>query len=304
MADLESNNTKNSNTRTLRQPGKKNSGCGGCLLFIIIFLAALGGLYYFWKTKNPDATLPGAEILSTLKFPGLGGANNETPNEANPNTGNFSQNEPIQFQGNKNPGNRKQNNGQAKQATGEVNSNLSSPNSRNSKYINQANNDPEAVPSGYPFNAPLQNRTANNQQNASAKSSSYIYDLGFKNLIPSKHAIPVSIDSLILDSRSMVPTNPNSRASLAVHPNKIITMESPIYSADEAIDEYSQKLAKLGFSRVSIPINDYNKGGTTVLQSYNKKGQQILMSFKPTKDLTRTSWKFEIYFDKVMENKY
>lgn len=282
--------TQNQNSRTIKPNAKKPSGCG-CIVFFIILLAVLGGLFYLWQSKQLNQ-----DFLSTLKLPQLGDFTNKDQNNGVnlSSSGGFSQTEPIQMAS---PNNTSTN---SKDPTNASYKNGKQSNVTSQESLNQANNplvrSNNKVPSGYPFVEPniqpvVRPITNNSSANISKENISREIaneKISYKNFLPQKVIEEGSLESYIQTK------NPQEN-SLAVRPKQIILFKSTFYTLNEAFMEFTNKLKKLGFTTISVPINDYKKGGATVIESKDQYGKQIYISFKPMNEMTKTAWRIEIY---------
>ncbi|MDX1920350.1 MAG: hypothetical protein SFU25_06400, partial [Candidatus Caenarcaniphilales bacterium] len=132
------------------------------------------------------------------------------------------------------------------------------------------------------FNKPS---TSPNHLSVQGNQDGKIY---YKNFLPEKKLSTGSLESLVLAGQPQEHT-------LAVKPRQIIVFQSDFYTLNEALNEFTNKLRQLGFDRISVPINDYKRGGATVIQALNNQGRQIYVSFKTAKEMKRTGWRIEIY---------
>jgi hypothetical protein len=97
--------------------------------------------------------------------------------------------------------------------------------------------------------------------------------ISYTSLLPSLGVKPGSIESLIA-----TPGAPENE--LAIRPNQVVTFETSYFKKADAIKFITNKLISLGFTRVQTPIDDYERGGTTVIEGADSMGNQMFFSFK------------------------
>jgi hypothetical protein len=323
-------NTKNTGARTIRQPAKGSAGCGGCLVFLLLFALVLAGLFYFWKQKNPDS-----DLLTTLKLPQLSGvfggnSSSNDSNQADPNSATLSQTEPIQYQsGPTVPPNTTPSRGTARHAApnplpgkgqprafgrgrmpnwnGYGPSQQMAPHHPNpymapghAGYGQAPVPSSDIVPSGYPYIASSRSNQVpvipSHQANPvmvmppALPKAKHSAELNHRALMPYKKATPGTLESLLLDPST---ENPNVQG---LQPNRIVVLQSEYYSLDEAMNEYLARLKKLGYTQIHIPLDNYEKGGATSIHAVNRLGKRLQISFKPIGERFKTKWKFEIFY--------
>lgn len=251
---------QNPNNTQLRAQGRKGNPLGA--LFTLIFLGASGyGLFYLWQHKD---NLSNVSFLSSLNLPGsnnaatLSPSGNQVPNYNDPNAGgNFSQTQPIEMQQNAQPTKRK------------------------TRKVSTKNDQ---------VNSAAQNLSSAGQvaETSSLLNSANGY-IASKNLTPKEGLVEGTVDSLIAYEGN------RQNSHLASKPDQIVTFKTNFYSREKALEFAANKLASLGFAKISIPVDDYLRGGATVVEGIDKFGNQFFMSFKPIKEGALTAWKAEIY---------
>ncbi len=258
----------NANGNNQQQPRtvKKSGNPLGCLLTLLLLLGAGAGLYYLWQNKQGGE---GAGFMSSLNLPGLNNSqNNAGSSNPSSNDGGFSQTAPINYQQGQNAGTNSSNN-----------SRRSSGNKTANKATKKTAN-PNLVPSGYPLVAPP------NPLPAEQPSNNKLIDSQI--MIPKVGLVPGSFESLIAYPEA----NGNP---LAVKPSQIITFQTNYYNKVQALSYATQKLKASHFGAVQIQIDDYERGGSTVIEGRDNKGNQALISFKPVPEFHGTAWKIEAY---------
>jgi hypothetical protein len=246
----------NNNTQTRLTPNKRGNPLG-CLFTLLLIAAVAGGLYWLWKNKDTASGL-----VSSLNLPGLNTNGMATPQQPSNQPG-FSQNQPFNFPQNQGNPNR-QTPGASSQKNTKTNKQDLKPNSK--------------VQSGYPMVVSSSSTVKGN----GPKLFSY------KNVVPSEGLLPETVESLIA-----YPGETGNK--LASKPDQIILFQTTNYERNKALIFATKRLSDLGFNKIQIPIDDYQRGGSTVIEATSKNGSQAFFAFKPTKENSLTSWKLELY---------
>lgn len=299
---------KNAQSRT-SPPRKRGKGSGS--LIVLILLALMGvGVFFFFKSReaeiannNTDANaqLPELPPLSSLNLPQPKPAEENKPIEAkkdNPSEQNasspentLSQTQPF---------------------------NYSQPLTEPTKAPEPAKVS-EPIKTPKPLTKPIENKPKpiqanqktkpaqiNNYQSSKPKPSTFILvKSGYSNLRAESFAPSKKINAnLIVPKQGLIPNSiasfiayPEAHA-LAVKPDQIITFQTKLLPKSEAINYATSRLNSLGFNKIKIPIDDYARGGSTVIEAINERNnQQAYFSFKPFYQSAQgtTAWKLELY---------
>jgi hypothetical protein len=291
-------------SRTSRAPSAKGGRKPlGCLFPLIILVAACAGLFWFWKNKQGDGN---NDFLTSLKLPTF---NRDTQNSQPAQDQGFSQTQPFN-QPQRPPANNK---GQRQTQTKGNPLKRQIANSKKS----------QRVPSGYPVvaagkqlvhsqhalhspqTAQLEHRAqphaqyqrasyrpTQHQQTRAARKQTVQPQQSANKLVNYQWFVPSGIIKGTLQSLIAYQGKANKLAS---RPDQIITFNTQYYGSDDAIDFATKRLAAVGYKVVELPIDDYDRGGSTVIEALDAKNNQIFLSIKPKLEARQTAWKVEVY---------
>ncbi|MDJ0626476.1 MAG: hypothetical protein QNJ31_08960 [Candidatus Caenarcaniphilales bacterium] len=305
--------------RTIKKKPKSGFGCGCFLLLILILISLVGSGYYLWKNGQLNSG-----ILSSLKLQNIpvidsNQSNNDDYYQIDTNSDGLSQTEPfkeIKDNSRNSEGYPQETKAQRrsinsqKKINREENRNVSNE-EKKGPFVTYKSNDGKTYIRRARRTSPRRERvthrshkinyykakTRQTHQKARKKLKqrknrkvNYNKVFDYKDLVPNKGVIVGSLESLIKRQTSK-PATYQKR----VKPSQIIVFQSKYYEYEEALNEYAQKLTKLGFNKISIPINKYNQEGNTVFYSFDKRGRKVLISFQASTNRNYTSWRIEAY---------
>jgi hypothetical protein len=259
---------QNTNPQNLR-PQKRKNPLGVFFVLLLLGLVVLG-VYYFWQQKQNGGNM--GDFLSSLKLPQMGGSNSTTNVEldGNPQQQTFTQQQPFnppQQRPRRAKGNIQQHN-EPKHLIGRQDLATQQP------YA------PRGVESGYPYNQPQ-------IDNQAPRGKDFIAS---KNFIPKDDFVSGSLDSFIAYNGTL------PQDKMAPKPDQIISFKTKAIAREKALLFTNAKLNSLGFTDLTVPIDDYNKGGKTIIAGKNAvDGRKIYLGFKKNFEKEQTEWKIEIY---------
>ncbi len=311
-------------------PTRKGKGKGPLFAILLLLLMGAGAFFFFKNRQNeisggatPNLELPKLPDLSSLNLPKPEVNAQPTPAPAPENT--LSQNQPFNYpQNNNTPAN---NNTpptvpaqepikpaepvvvQPKEQIIVKNEAISPPKQPEQINARQSAQPTTPKPALKPIRANPKKQISSQRVKSGysnfqarsfagrpeAKNTSKILPAQ-KSLINSQAIAPKQ--GLIAGSlASFIAYPEESPHGLAVKPKQIITFRTQLWQKSMALNYATSRLAGLGYKKFQIPIDDYERGGSTVIEAINQNGEQAYFSFKPTYkgDTSNTAWKLELY---------